>query len=158
MMTEKEKLVENMGVHFERLFNLPPLAARIYILLLLSNRDGLSFEEIRGFTDASKSSVSANINLLLQGERINFLTKPGDRKRYFKPSPQFLSLRIKESLGLLQKEAEIVNQILHYNTQNEVNGFSKIQPKLEKYAEHLQEVQQKYNESLQHFYEKNESI
>lgn len=39
-MPEKEKLVEEMVVHFERLFNLPPLAARIYILLLLSDRDG----------------------------------------------------------------------------------------------------------------------
>lgn len=157
-MSEKEKLVENMGVHFERLFNLPPLAARIYILLLLSDRSGLSFEEIRDFVDASKSSVSANINLLLQGERIDFLTKTGDRKRYFKPSPRFLSLRIEESLRLLQKESEIVEQIMCFNTKHQVNGFASVQPKLEQYALHLREVQEKYNESLQHFYESNPSI
>lgn len=154
-MNEKEKLVESMGVHFERLFNLPPLAARIYILLLLSDREGLSFEEIRDFMDASKSSVSANINLLLQGERIDFLTKPGDRKRYFKPSPRFLNIRLEESLRLLQKEAEIVNQIMTFNTENNINGFVEVQPKLEKYADHLQEIQEKYTKSLAYFHENN---
>lgn len=154
-MSEKEKLVEEMGVHFERLFNLPPLAARIYILLLLSDRNGLSFDEIRDFTDASKSSVSANINLLLQGERIDFLTKTGDRKRYFKPSPRFLSLRIRDKLRLLQKEAEIVHQIMDFNVRNTVNGFAKVKPKLLKYADHLQEVQHKYTESLHYFHENN---
>lgn len=157
-MSEKENLVEEMGIHFERLFNLPPLASRIYILLLLSDRNGMSFDEIRDFMDASKSSVSANINLLLQGERISFLTKPGDRKRYFKPSPRFLSLRLEESLRSLQKEADIVGKIIYFNTKHKISGFKEVHPKLEKYAEHLQEVQEKYNESLQHFYEKNESI
>jgi DNA-binding transcriptional regulator GbsR (MarR family) len=131
------------------------LAARIYILLLLSDRSGLSFDEVRDFMDASKSSISANINLLLQGERINFLTKPGDRKRYFKPSPRFLNIRLEESLGLLKKETEIVNQIMTFNTENNINGFEEVQTKLEKYAEHLQEVQEKYIKSLDYFHENN---
>lgn len=154
-MPTKEKLVEEMGIHFERLFNLPPLAARIYILLLLSDRSGLTFESIREFMEASKSSVSANINLLLQGERIDFITKPGDRRRYFKPSPRFLNIRIEENLRLLQKEAEIVSQIIDFNTQHNIPGFDEVQPKLTKYAQHLQDVQKKYTESLHYFHENN---
>lgn len=154
-MSTKEKLVEEMGIHFERLFNLPPLAARIYILLLLSDRSGLSFESIREFMEASKSSVSANINLLLQGERIDFITKPGDRRRYFKPSPRFLNIRIEENLRLLHKEAEIVSKIIAFNTQHDIPGFEAVQPKLSKYAQHLQDVQEKYTESLHYFHENN---
>ncbi|MGJ8685359.1 MAG: GbsR/MarR family transcriptional regulator [Nonlabens sp.] len=84
--TEIKILTEEIGVRFEDCLNLSPLAARVYALIVLSSYDGLTFEEIKEFTSASKSSTSVNINVLTQLGYITFYTKPGDRKRYFKLS------------------------------------------------------------------------
>jgi HTH-type transcriptional regulator, glycine betaine synthesis regulator len=46
--------------------------------------DGMTFDDIVKFLNASKSSISNSLNYFLQRNRIVYFTKPGDRKRYFK--------------------------------------------------------------------------
>ena len=145
---KKEELIEDLGIHFESLFELPPLAARIYALLLLSTRSGVSFEEITQSLASSKSSVSTNIKLLLETKRITFVTKKGDRKRYFKPSPQFLCLRVEESLEKLNKEQRMVHLIMDYNSSNKVEGFNQVKNKLNLYQKHLEALENQHHEAL----------
>lgn len=75
-------LIEKLGLIFEN--GLQPAAARIAALLLVSDRLELTFDEIRELLNLSKSATSNALNLLLTMEKIEYITKPGDRKRYFK--------------------------------------------------------------------------
>jgi DNA-binding transcriptional regulator GbsR (MarR family) len=85
---EREELIEMFGIHFELLYNIPPLGSRILGLLIIDGcKTGLTFEEIVEKLGASKSSISTNLNLLLKMDKINYYTLSGNRKKYFKPSP-----------------------------------------------------------------------
>lgn len=77
------ELIEKMGVVHERA-GMQPAAARITALLLISDRTELTFDEIQQTLGISKSSASVAINLLLNVNRIEYITKVGDRKRYFR--------------------------------------------------------------------------
>ena len=110
---EKEALIEMFGVHFEKLYNLPPLGSRILGLLILDSCSvGLTFEALVEKLEASKSSVSTNLNLLLKLGKINYYTMPGDRKKYFKAAP--FSDRLTNYLKMLEFEKEIIDMMLSY--------------------------------------------
>src|SRR5690606_37427613 len=101
---EKKVLVEELGIHFENLHLLPPLAARIYATLLLEGMEGLTFEDLLAQTVSSKSSVSTNLNLLMLAEMIEYTTLPGDRKRYFRKKANHFKSRLNKYLSLMEKE------------------------------------------------------
>ena len=113
---EKQKLIEEAGLHFEKTQNLAPLAARIYAIMILSPNDGHTFEEIMMITDASKSSVSTQLNLLMQTKKVDYFTKPGDRKRYFKASRAYLRNTLKEYLENISEEIKMVEKIIKFNS------------------------------------------
>jgi DNA-binding transcriptional regulator GbsR (MarR family) len=83
-LNEKQKaLIEKFGVFFEKHHGLSPAQARIVGLLMICDRAELTFEEICQLLHLSKSAVSTALNSLLMMGRIEYYTKPGDRKRYF---------------------------------------------------------------------------
>ena len=83
MEKTKEEIIETLGLHLEKEYNLPPLAARIYAILILTDEDGITFEDCLEKRGASKSSTSTSLNLLQNMGLITYFTKPGDRRRYF---------------------------------------------------------------------------
>ncbi len=110
---EKAELIEMFGIHFESLHNLPPLASRILGTLIVDCcRDGMTFETLVERMEASKSSVSTNLNLLLKIGKITYYTLAGDRKKYFKPSP--FSERLTNYLKMLEFEKDIIDRMLSY--------------------------------------------
>lgn len=115
---EKKEMVEFLGMHWERRMQIAPLAARIQALMILSPNKGLSFDEIVEFTEASKSSVSSNLNLLLQLKSVEYYTIPGDRKRYFKASKEHIYLRLKNRLEVVLEEINIFNQVNDFKTKH----------------------------------------
>ena len=76
------KLVEKLGVVFEQ-SGMQPAAARVASLLIIADKTELTFDQIRATMKLSKSATSNAINTLLLAKRIIYITKPGDRKRYF---------------------------------------------------------------------------
>ncbi|RZJ62280.1 MAG: hypothetical protein EOO45_22630 [Flavobacterium sp.] len=110
---EKEELIEMFGIHFERFHNLPPLGSRIFATLILDCcKNGITFEDLVERMGASKSSVSTNINLLLKLNKIVYYTLPGDRKKYFKPSP--FSERFSNYMKMIEFEKVILDKMLAY--------------------------------------------
>lgn len=86
MLSQKQKeLIEKIGIYFEQ--GMQPAAARILALLIVSENDSFSFDKIREILKLSKSATSNGLNYLLSVNKIEYFTKPGDRKRYFKWSP-----------------------------------------------------------------------
>ena len=82
-LQKQDELIEKIGVHFEK-EGLQPVAARILSLLTVSDKEEQTFDEIRDTLKISKSAASNGINLLLKINSIEYITKLGDRKRYFK--------------------------------------------------------------------------
>src|SRR5690554_6858268 len=112
---EKKEAVESIGLHIEKRTQIAPLAGRIQALMILNSDKGMTFDEIVAFTQASKSSVSSNLNLLLQMKSSEYYTVPGDRKRYFRSSKDYLFLRLEKYLELVNEEIDITNQINDFN-------------------------------------------
>jgi len=113
---EKKKLIEEVGLHFEKVSQMAPLAARIYAIMILSPYDGHTFDEILEMTCASKSSVSTQLNLLLQLKKVEYFTKSGDRKRYFRASKSYLINTLKEDLERVKEEIALINKITEFNS------------------------------------------
>ncbi|MBO3098599.1 GbsR/MarR family transcriptional regulator [Gelidibacter pelagius] len=112
---EKLKLIEEIGLRLETRLQIAPLAARIYALLTLSSYDGLTFEEIREIIGSSKSSTSVNLNVLTQLKHIEYYTKSGDRKRYFRVTKYFQLTTLEAYLESLDNEMTLVEKINAYN-------------------------------------------
>lgn len=141
---EKQELIEMFGVYFEEHHNLPPLSGRIMGTLIMNCRiKGLTYEELVAMTNASKSSVSTNINLLLKLGKINYYTIPGQRKKFFRPSN--LADRIQNHLKILRAEMQMVNRVKAYDT---VYAISQRNEKNEKVMELYMEYVQKFEQLL----------
>lgn len=113
--SQQQKLIEQIGVRLETRLQIAPLAARIYALLSLSSYEGLSFEAIRQNIGASKSSTSVNLKVLKQLKLIDYYTKAGDRKRYFRIVKYFQLSSLKSFHEALENEFELVEKINAFN-------------------------------------------
>ena len=113
---EKKKLIEEVGLHFEKVSQMAPLAARIYAIMILSPYDGHTFDEILEMTRASKSSVSTQLNFLLQLKKVEYFTKSGDRKRYFRASKTYLINTLKEELEKINQQIILTSKITEFNS------------------------------------------
>lgn len=112
---EKQQLIEEIGIRLESRLSLAPLAARIYSVLALSSRDGLTFEEIREAIGASKSSTSVNLKTLMQLKYIDYYTKSGNRKRYFRITTHFQLSVLRLDYVTLENDIGLVDKINAYN-------------------------------------------
>ncbi|MDX1363676.1 MAG: MarR family transcriptional regulator [Arenibacter latericius] len=120
---EKKQLIEQIGIGFGDRMGVSPLAARIYGLLTLSSYDGLTFEEVREALGSSKSSTSINLNVLTQLNFVEYYTRPGDRKRYFKVSKSFQKKYLMQYAQTLNSEAELISKINSYNLEHYPEKF-----------------------------------
>jgi DNA-binding transcriptional regulator GbsR (MarR family) len=74
---------ENVGMVCDK-DGFPPLAGRLLGFLMLANPPHQSFDEIVDFLQASKSAVSTTLKFLEAQGMVEYITFPGDRKRYFR--------------------------------------------------------------------------
>lgn len=79
----QKELVEKLGVFYEK-SGMQPAACRVLALTIVSDQTELTFDEIMNTLGISKSAASGAINLLLTANRLEYITRPGDRKRYFR--------------------------------------------------------------------------
>lgn len=111
---EKADLIEEMGVYFESCDTLSPLSSRIFALLALTMEKGITFEEIQEALDASKSSISTNLQILQSKGRITYCTKPGDRKRYFRIDDKQIINRLDDKIETWKQERNLHMKIINY--------------------------------------------
>ncbi|WP_337040976.1 GbsR/MarR family transcriptional regulator [Emticicia sp. 17c] len=103
-------LIEKLGLIFEQ--GLQPAAARIAALLLVSDKLELTFDEIREVLNLSKSATSNALNMLLTLNRIEYITKPGDRKRYFKSNLSDWKETMKDKFMEFEKVNKTMREVL----------------------------------------------
>lgn len=107
----KLKLIEELGIHFEK-SGLQPAASRVYALLMISNQNELTFEEVYETLNISKSAGSNALNLLIDTQRVEYITRPGERKRYFRIKVRSLKEGIQRSLDNMEVFNSLLKQVL----------------------------------------------
>jgi DNA-binding transcriptional regulator GbsR (MarR family) len=101
-LRKQKELVEYIGRQNEK-EGFQPVSARILGLLMVMDKEEFTFEEIVEEMKISKSSASNALkNLELRGV-IEYITHPGDRKRYFR----FISVDIKSIVNEVEKKMQL---------------------------------------------------
>ncbi|MBF0694555.1 MAG: hypothetical protein IR153_05815 [Flavobacterium sp.] len=148
---QRVELIEMLGVHFEQLYNLPPLGCRILSTLILDGcKAGLTFDDLVHQFKASKSSVSTNLNLLSKLGKITYYTLPNDRKKYYKPAA--FSARLQNYSSMIANEQELVGQIMEYRQRTascdaEYNSLENIKA----YRAHLYDIEKLLTKTINEF-------
>lgn len=114
-LTIDKDIFQELVKFYSETFSLPPLAAKIYAYLLFDfEKKGVSFDEFVEIFCASKSSVSSNINVLLNLKIIKDYSKINERKRYFVVNDNFLKMRFTQIIDRLNREIEILDSIQEF--------------------------------------------
>ncbi|MEQ8684787.1 MAG: MarR family transcriptional regulator [Imperialibacter sp.] len=112
---KQSELIEKMGVQIEK-YGASPAAARVQALLLVSDETALTFDQIMETLKLSKSATSNVINFLLQTNRIEYITKSGDRKRYFRTMMHKWEEQFMEQSQDVKQMSDILSEILRERT------------------------------------------
>ncbi len=114
-------------IHFYGdIYNLPPLSSKIYSYMTFDiEKRGVTFDELLNFFSVSKSSISSNINLLLQQKLIVHIHREDERKRFYYINPEFSKIRFGEILKRLEQEIAIVKKLKEFKDQHCKNANCK---------------------------------
>ncbi|MFO8234606.1 MAG: hypothetical protein R6U04_04265 [Bacteroidales bacterium] len=100
---KQRELVETIGRYYEN-EGLQPTAARILALLMVMDKERFTFEEIIEELQISKSSASIALRILQTRGDVDYITMPGDKKRYFE-------IKKKEPLSLIDDFEQKMKEI-----------------------------------------------
>jgi DNA-binding transcriptional regulator GbsR (MarR family) len=81
-ITKQKELVESLGRHYDKK-GFQPTSGRILGLLTVMDKELFTFDEIVEELQISKSSASNALQILETRDVIEYITIPGNRKRYF---------------------------------------------------------------------------
>lgn len=113
-----EKIFQDAVKFYGTVFNIPPLASKIYAYLLFDyEKVGITFDEFVEVLSASKSSVSTNISLLLNAQLIIDHNKMDERKRYFFINDDYKKIRFEKIVQKMKDELKLLDDL---------NNFKKI--------------------------------
>lgn len=108
-------LFMDMASYYGQLFNLTPLAAKVYVYLMFDFcREGITFNELTEIFKVSKSSMSTSLHNLVQNKHVEFVTSIDSRKRLFRTNPHYTFIRFNEVLENLQKEKDLMSRFLDF--------------------------------------------
>lgn len=111
---EKSRLVEKLGVHFENIDNLAPVAARILAYVILTGKQGTTFEDLVSNLCASKSTISTHLNHLYDLKKLEYFTKTGDRKKYYIINHATMLQGIEKLLNEWKEQKELHAEIIDF--------------------------------------------
>lgn len=110
----KGRLVEKLGIHFENKDNLAPVEARILSYIILTGKQGTTFEDLVSNLCASKSTVSTHLNHLQDLKKVEYFTKTGDRKKYFIINQDTVVQGITELVNQWQEQKQLHLEIMDF--------------------------------------------
>jgi DNA-binding transcriptional regulator GbsR (MarR family) len=116
VLTEKQKeLIEQFGVLNEK-NGLPPAECRVWGLFLVADKVELTFDEIMETLHLSKGGTSNALNRLMMTHHIEYITKLGDKKRYFRCKINNWAQMAKENFEKFDELNAILKEILKTRT------------------------------------------
>ncbi|MCD1117252.1 transcriptional regulator [Chryseobacterium turcicum] len=110
-----EKIFQDAVKFYSTVFNLPPLASKIYSYLIFDfDKVGITFDEFVEVFSASKSSVSTSLNLLINSELIIDVNKMDERKRYFFANDDYKKIRFEKIVQKMQDELVLLENLKNF--------------------------------------------
>ncbi|MBG0783163.1 MAG: hypothetical protein H0S84_12910 [Bacteroidales bacterium] len=79
----QKQFVETIGLEYEK-EGMQPVSGRILALLMVMDKECFTFDEIIEELEISKSAASVALRMLQLRNNVEYITFPGDRKRYFR--------------------------------------------------------------------------
>ncbi|KEO74141.1 GbsR/MarR family transcriptional regulator [Anditalea andensis] len=111
-LTDKQReIIEIIGV-FQEQNGLQPALGRILGLLMVADLAEATFDEIVENLSLSKSAVSSALTLLQTQNKIEYTTKPGERKRYFRLKRSNWEKELKKGINSGLQFSEILDKVL----------------------------------------------
>lgn len=139
-MKEKIKinLLEELTAHYKELYKLPPLASKVLSFFLVdTHQEEYTFDFLVEKFCVSKSSMSSTLHLLTQYDFISQINKIGERKTYYKITPQHLSIRLKKIRKNLEREKILTEKLVDYHLIQQEGIKQPNKEKVKIYIEHL---------------------
>jgi DNA-binding transcriptional regulator GbsR (MarR family) len=87
MLAPRAQVIESFGLYFEQ-YKLPRILGRVYGLLLITDQPYLGLDQMVAELEVSKGSVSTVVRQLAVFMMIEKVTRPGDRRDYYRVSPK----------------------------------------------------------------------
>jgi DNA-binding transcriptional regulator GbsR (MarR family) len=97
-LEEERTFVEKVGIYFEQL-TLPRMAGRVFGWLLISESPLVSMGGLVEALQASKSSISTTLRLLIRIELVELVSLPGERRDYYRIRSDAWVVSLKERLS-----------------------------------------------------------
>lgn len=108
---KQRELIEEIGRYFDK-EGFQPIAGRMLGLFMVMDKEQFTFDEITEELQISKSSASNVLrNLEIRGE-IEYITLPGDRKRYFQLKTQESNKIIEDFESKITKAKDLLGYTL----------------------------------------------
>ncbi|MDO6435954.1 hypothetical protein Q4534_00990 [Cyclobacterium sp. 1_MG-2023] len=111
LSTDQQQVIERIGVFFETKGN-QPILGRIIGLLMVADDAEATFEDIQKCLFVSKSAVSQALTLLQSQNKVEYITKPGERKRYFRLKIRNWKTDIQEDMKNVFKFNDVLEEII----------------------------------------------
>lgn len=150
-MSEFENFIEDVGLHYESV-GLPRMAGRILGYLLASAGDSAGFDELVEKLQASKGSISGNLQLLIGRRLISKRMKPGDRRSYYQLSLTDLSAILDAKINAfgqvkaIMQRANVLNAAHHLEKHQQIAKLIAFYSFMER---ELPQLQEKWERSWQ---------
>jgi DNA-binding transcriptional regulator GbsR (MarR family) len=106
MDAQTARFIEQMGLALES-DGLPRIAGRIFGLILISD-DARSLDDLACELQVSKGSVSTNARLLEQRGILEQISRPGDRRDYYRAPPDLFSHTMAQHIARWQRFHEAI--------------------------------------------------
>lgn len=111
-----EEIFQKAVKFYSTMFNLPPLASKIYSYLIFDfKKVGITFDEFVEVLAASKSSVSTNISFLIHAHLIVDINKMDERKRYFIINDNYKKVRFEKIVKKMQDELQLIDDLKKFS-------------------------------------------
>ncbi len=111
----QKRLIEKLGVFFEG-HGESPAEARIVGLFIVADQLEWTLEEIQQTLGISKSAANNAINILMLKQQVDYVTKPGDRKKYYKSKIEQWLTHVEEHMEKALEVRVVMREALEQRT------------------------------------------
>lgn len=144
MLHIDEEIFQDMVRFYGETFNLPPLSAKIYSYLIFDfERKGICFDDFVSIFSASKSSVSSNLNILLNAELIKDFNTINERRRLFVINDNYITIRFSAIINKMKQELLILDNLQKFRgcpNEDDVKRFQIYRQLLNKNIQTIEET------------------
>ncbi len=141
-INKQKELIEQYGILLEEM-GYQPVTARVAGLLSVMDKELFTFEEIVEELNISKSTASVAIKNLLVRDAIEYITLPGDRKRYFRTKLANMDKGSKDFIVWLKKFKKLMQDTVELKENQDsriANYFKEADKKLNIYIPKMEEL------------------